>query len=277
MPNINNDIYYNDIKYSLQWLNKFAYYTELVKDPKNVGYNATLNRLTEQRKKTPLFGKWIPTPNYSLTYLMAKSPKDFDWNFIPFKCPIPGDSLLNDYEKFPSILCQKQMIEFLPIIYNITKDEHIKKSINYATMNSNSLNEYYYIEDNGMYRGEKYKQNLPLDKVTFRFPNPFVYTVSEIVAIGIPTTPKPITQTIIDQPIPKALSMVLINDQTTTTPKPITQTIIDQPIPKALPMVLINDQTTTTTTTIPTTPRPTINKNILIIGGLIGLFLIIKK
>jgi len=271
MPNFNNSIYYNDIKYSLQWLNKFAYYTELVKDPKNVGYNYTLDRLKEQRNKAPLFGKWIPTPNYSLTYRTPKTPKDFDYNFIPFKCPIPGDSLLKDYEKFPAILCGKQMVEFLPIIYDITKDEHIKRSINYATMLSNSLNEYYYIENNGMYRGEKYKQNLPLDNVTEGFADPFVYTVAEIVAIGLQPKPKPITSTIIDQPIPKPLPPVIIIDNTPATPGPTT--------PNTTTPELTTPGPTTTNTTISatTTPVLTINKNILIIGGLIGLFLLTKK
>jgi len=207
--------------------------------------NGLIAKKTPQNKIDEILNK-LPKPLFDLwidkNIVSAYIKNGMDFNIMPFDTNIKtiNDVDLNAFNILdapPKQLLGKLLFEYIPLIYEFTKNKNLIEVNNYFTRAYNSLNEYYYIEQDGTLRGEKYKKNLPLDNVGFIFPEPFIWKVSEVVNIGIPSIPK------------------------TSTPKTA--------IPKG-PKTPGRPQA-------PKTPLSATNKNFILIGGLIIGYLILKK
>jgi len=205
--------------------------------------------IAEKIKNEPLFNKWI---GQGKAYNITDLTKNLN-NNISFFEGIEFNKVLPDISSEYVGLSRKQL---MPLLYIITNNLNIKAAINTLVYNG-LLNEYYWIEDNGEFRGYKYDRGFPTDNPSFTFKDPIIWDTNGVALrnMKIPGT----------LPAPKKSANLTYEPYSatqpvSTTPAPITTT----PAP-------------ITTPPAPTTPVPTTNKNILIIGGLLAAFLIFKR
>lgn len=272
-------------------LNYTRWINDLIKKGAAQGYiNAIIAKL-----QTPLFDMWIdknrPQTNKIISYWNAGY--DFNKIMFPIGSPTIDDKDLTEMNVFnfvPKELVGKKFFEYIPIIYKLTKNLGLKEANNFYTRVYNGLNEYYYIEENGMLRGEKYKNNLPLDKNVPTFPNPFIYTLPEVL-INITNIDNEIFNNPCDekkQLLDKQDFFISHGGSGSTVEELKKQLDIKK-------MLELDYNNCINLTTIPKTPgkplgpktpgKPKVSnstllgtkKNFLIIGGLIILCLIIKK